>query len=82
MSEGAPAIEQVVIVKEDNRRIGFVVDTIVGEHQTVLKSLGKFYQATEGVSGATILGDGTVALILDVPKLARLAELQETRGGV
>jgi two-component system, chemotaxis family, sensor kinase CheA len=80
MIEDAPAIEQVVIVREDSRRVGFVVDTIVGEHQTVLKSLGKFYRDVEGISGATILGDGTVALILDVPKLVRLAELQETRG--
>jgi two-component system chemotaxis sensor kinase CheA len=72
-----PAIEQIVIVGEEGRRVGFAVDVVVGEHQTVLKSLGKFYKDVEGISGATILGDGTVALILDVPKLISVAELEE-----
>jgi two-component system chemotaxis sensor kinase CheA len=72
-----PAIEQIVIVREDDHRIGFVVDTVVGEHQTVLKSLGRFYKDVEGVSGATILGDGTVALILDLPKLISMEEQEE-----
>jgi len=44
--------------------VGLVVDTIVGEHQTVIKSLGTLYRNVEGISGATVLGDGTVALIL------------------
>jgi two-component system chemotaxis sensor kinase CheA len=61
----------------DNRRVGLVVDTVVGEHQTVLKSLGRFYKDVEGISGATIMGDGTVALILDIPKLVRMVEQQE-----
>jgi two-component system chemotaxis sensor kinase CheA len=77
MKDDAPVIEQVVIVREDNQRVGFVVDSVVGEHQTVLKSLGKFYQDVEGISGATILGDGTVALILDVPKLIKNAASAE-----
>jgi two-component system chemotaxis sensor kinase CheA len=74
----APAIEQIVIVEEEGRRVGFAVDTVVGHHQTVLKSLGKFYQGVEGISGATILGDGTVALIVDIQKLIQTAELEET----
>ncbi len=73
----APAIEQIVIVGEDGRRVGFTVDTVVGQHQTVLKSLGSFYKEVEGISGATILGDGTVALILDLPKLVSAAEREE-----
>jgi two-component system chemotaxis sensor kinase CheA len=73
----APAIEQIVIVGEEGRRVGFAVDVVVGEHQTVLKSLGKFYKDVEGISGATILGDGTVALILDLPKLIRAVEQEE-----
>jgi two-component system chemotaxis sensor kinase CheA len=86
MINGAvPAIEQIVIVGEDGRRVGFVVDTVIGGHQTVLKSLGKFYKDVEGVSGATILGDGSVALILDLPKLISNAEQEENvvakRGG-
>ncbi len=74
-----PAIEQIVIVQEDGHRVGFAVDTVIGEHQTVLKSLGRFYQGVEGVSGATILGDGTVALILDIPQLIRMVEQQESQ---
>ncbi len=79
-----PAFEHIVIVNVDGRRVGLVVDTVVGEHQTVLKSLGRYYHGVEGISGATILGDGTVALILDIPKLVRLVEQQESqvaRGG-
>lgn len=64
-----PDIEQVVIASFNNQRVGFVVDNVIGQHQTVLKNLGKVYKNVEGVSGATILGDGTVALILDIAKL-------------
>ena len=51
-----------------------MVDHVVGEHQTVIKNLGRMYQDVNGVSGATILGDGRVALILDLPQLAGRAE--------
>jgi two-component system chemotaxis sensor kinase CheA len=71
-----PAIEQLVITAIDGERVGFVVDTIVGQHQTVIKSLGNAYKNVEGVSGATILGNGSVALILDVPKLYQAANLE------
>jgi two-component system chemotaxis sensor kinase CheA len=64
-----PDIEQIVITEVERNRIGLVVDNVIGEHQTVIKSLGKVYRNIEGVSGATILGDGTVALIMDVAKL-------------
>jgi len=53
-----------------------VVDHVIGEHQTVIKSLGKMYRDVGGVSGATILGDGDVALILDIPHLLREVELE------
>jgi two-component system chemotaxis sensor kinase CheA len=72
-----PDFEQIVITNVDNRRVGMVVDAIVGEHQTVIKSLGSFYRNVDGISGATILGNGTVALILDVPKLIRQVEHEE-----
>jgi len=72
-----PEIEQVVIVNLEGLRVGFVVDHVVGEHQTVIKNLGRMYQDIEGVSGATILGDGRVALILDLPQLAIRAESAE-----
>jgi len=74
-----PDFEKIVIVGVDGKRIGVAVDAVIGQHQTVLKSLGRFYQDVEGVSGATILGDGTVALILDIPNLVRMAERQEAQ---
>ncbi len=72
-----PEIEQVVIANLEGMRIGFVVDHVVGEHQTVIKNLGRMYQDIDGISGATILGDGRVALVLDLPKLAEKAEIKE-----
>jgi two-component system chemotaxis sensor kinase CheA len=50
---------------------------VTGKHQTVIKSLGKIYQNVVGLSGATILGDGTVALILDVSSLTRMVGYNE-----
>jgi len=72
-----PDIEQVVIIRHEEKRVGFSVDEVVGEHQTVLKSLSKVYRNIRAISGATILGDGTVALILDLPKLIEDAEAEE-----
>ncbi len=71
LSGNAPDIQQVVITKIDGERIGLLVDTVVGEHQTVIKSLGKAYRNVHGISGATILGDGDIALILDIPQLVK-----------
>jgi len=65
-----PEIEQAVVVETGIGDVGFVVDTVIGDHQTVIKNLGQLYHNIEGVSGATILGDGGVALILDVQRLA------------
>jgi two-component system chemotaxis sensor kinase CheA len=75
---GESAREQIVVTNVNGHRVGFVVDAVIGEQQTVLKSLGRFYRDVDGISGATILGDGTVALILDIPKLVRLAEQEES----
>jgi two-component system chemotaxis sensor kinase CheA len=66
-----PPIEQIVITGVEGVRVGIVVDHVIGEHQTVIKSLGRVYRDVEGISGATIKGDGTMALILDVPRLVR-----------
>ena len=65
----APEIEQVVVCNSQGRRVGIVVDRVIGEHQTVIKSLGKVYQDVRGISGATIKGDGSMALILDIAAL-------------
>lgn len=72
-----PEREQIVIITSEGRRIGFAVDEVIGEHQTVIKALGKVFKDIEGISGATILGDGVVALIIDVPKLIKTAEYEE-----
>ncbi len=66
-----PPIEQIVVVRTGEVRTGIVVDAVIGEHQTVIKSLGRVYRNIEGISGATIKGDGSLALILDVPRLLR-----------
>ncbi|MHB8713570.1 MAG: chemotaxis protein CheA [Trichloromonadaceae bacterium] len=75
MDGESPAIEQVVITRVNGTRVGFVVDHVVGEHQSVIKTLGRMCKEVKGISGATILGDGRVALILDIPHLAQSAEL-------
>ncbi|MFP4498865.1 MAG: chemotaxis protein CheA, partial [Vulcanimicrobiota bacterium] len=76
-SKERPPIEQIVITNHNNHRIGLVVDEVVGEHQTVVKTLGTVYKNINSISGATILGDGTVALILDIVNLIREAEYEE-----
>ncbi len=73
----APEIEQIVIATLEKRRVGFVVDSVVGENQTVIKPLGRLYREARGLSGATILGDGSVALILDLPQLVQMEEIAE-----
>ena len=73
----APDIEQIVVVNADEARVGFVVDQVVGDYQTVIKPLGRMFKNAEGLSGATILGDGTVALIVDVNRLAASAQREE-----
>ncbi len=70
---GRPPIEQLVITSSEGERFGFVVDKVIGQHQTVIKNLGAMYSDVRGLSGATILGDGTVALILDARGLAQSA---------
>ena len=69
-----PDLEQIVITEIDHTRVGFVVDHVIGQHQTVIKTLGRAYRNVEGISGATILGDGSVALIVDVARLQKMAE--------
>ncbi len=68
---GRPAIEQIMVVETEEGRYGFVVDRVLGNCSTVIKSLGRFYRHVQAVSGATILGNGTVALILDPERLAQ-----------
>ena len=62
-------MEQVIVVNYEERKVGFVVDLVVGEYQAVLKPLGRHYKNQDMISGATILGDGTVALVMDTNRI-------------
>ncbi|HPV56757.1 MAG TPA: chemotaxis protein CheA, partial [Tenuifilaceae bacterium] len=65
-------LEQVVVVNFEDNSVGMVVDFVIGEYQAVLKPLGKHYKTHDIFSGATILGDGTVALVMDTNKIIKL----------
>ncbi|BCR21986.1 chemotaxis protein CheA [Borrelia sp. HM] len=71
ISEEKSYSEYVVVVNTNSGKIGLIVDEILGQHQTVIKTLGKIYSKAEGVSGATILGDGSLALVIDVDALTK-----------
>jgi len=66
----------IMVVEGEGRRVGLFVDELLGQQQVVIKSLETNFRRVDGVSGATILGDGAVALILDVPGLIRVASLR------
>lgn len=66
----SPDIQQAVITRYNDDVLGLVVDEVIGEHQTVIKNLGPAFKSIKGISGATILGTGGIALIVDVPELA------------
>jgi two-component system chemotaxis sensor kinase CheA len=65
----APAREKIIVVEYHGGRAGLAADELLGEQQAVIKPLGRLFQGIRGVSGSTILGNGRVALILDVPAL-------------
>ena len=71
LDSAAPAIEKIVITQHDGDRVGLVVDRVIGTHQTVIQSLGRFFRNIDVVSGATIMGDGRVALIMDIAAVVR-----------
>ena len=69
-----PADDNIVVVVEtDGEKVGVVVDELLGQQQVVIKSLEENFKKVEGISGATILGDGTVALIVDVSGLSKMS---------
>ena len=69
-----PTMEQIIIVNDQDSRMGLVIDKVIGNYQTVIKPLGRLYKNTYGFSGATILGNGSVALILDIYKLSHIVK--------
>jgi len=75
VQNGKPAADEetghVVVVNAGRQRVGFVVDQLIGQEEVVIKPLGAVLHGLEGMAGATITGDGRIALILDVPGLMR-----------
>ena len=71
MPETTLTTEEAVVIQYENKEVGLIVDNVVGEYQAVLKPLGKLYKHQEFISGATILGDGTVALVMDTNKTVK-----------
>ncbi|MBX9455096.1 MAG: chemotaxis protein CheA [Rhizobium sp.] len=71
--------QKVVVISTGTERVGLVVDQIIGDHQTVIKSMSKLHHDVVTFSGATILGDGSVALILDVAHLVAVGQQQEAQ---
>ncbi len=71
--------QKVVVISTGTERVGLVVDQIIGDHQTVIKSMSKLHNDVATFSGATILGDGSVALILDVGHLVAAGQQQEAQ---
>ncbi|PPT90321.1 chemotaxis protein CheA [Xanthomonas theicola] len=69
-----PARESIVVIRQGAQRFGLVVDSLLGEWQTVIKPLAKVFAGVKGISGSSILGSGGVALILDVPSLLSQVE--------
>jgi two-component system chemotaxis sensor kinase CheA len=72
--------ENIVVLKHAGQKAGLVVDTLLGEFQTVIKPLGQMFAQSKCISGSTILGSGDVALILDVPQLVRQAMAKTGQG--
>lgn len=77
MPQNTQIQRQVVVVNDNDSKIGIIVDSVIGNHQTVIKPLGDLFKNVAGISGATILGDGTVALIMDILKLSQIIKKLE-----
>jgi len=74
--DNVPKKERIVLIHSYNRKIGLVVDEVLGEHQAVLKPLGEIFKNIEFVSGGSILGSGDVAMVLDTNKLVEKISLK------
>jgi two-component system chemotaxis sensor kinase CheA len=84
MATDRPEREQIMLMETEHGHYGFVVDQVLGDHQTVIKNLGRLYRNVQEVSGATILGNGSVALILDPERLVQSAvqSISQERSGL
>ena len=77
--EEAPPYEKIVIVSTGDRRVGLVVDELLGDNQTVIKPMSRLHRDVHGFLGATILGDGSVVLVLDVLRLIEFGQNRQER---
>lgn len=82
IQELRPEEEQplMVVVEAEGEKVGVVVDELLAQQQVVIKSLEQNYRKVDGISGATILGDGTVSLILDIAGLVKIAGIKQLQG--
>lgn len=71
--------EQLILVKFEDRKVGLLVDQVIGEFQTVVKPLGRFLKKQENISGATIMGDGSIALVIDTNRLIHVNAAKKYR---
>jgi two-component system chemotaxis sensor kinase CheA len=60
---------QMILIKIDDRKLGIIADQVIGEYQTVMKPLGRYLEKQGFISGASIMGDGTIALVIDTTRL-------------
>jgi two-component system, chemotaxis family, sensor kinase CheA len=79
LGDHAPARENIVVVQHGSGQAGVAVDVLYGACQAIIKPLGELFQGLPGIAGSTILGNGRVALILDVPSLLREAVGRQSR---
>ncbi|WP_010662149.1 chemotaxis protein CheA [Marinilabilia salmonicolor] len=73
-------VPQMILVKHDDKRLGLLVDEVLGEYQTVVKPLGRYLKTHEVVSGASILGDGTISLVIDTNRVLQMNSSGKFKG--
>jgi two-component system chemotaxis sensor kinase CheA len=78
LDSAPPERVSVVVIQSGGRQYGVVVDALLGQHQTVIKPMGRMFRSLRGISGSSILGNGEVALIIDVNALGKLAATETT----
>ena len=70
--ESDSEVVQLVVIKSENRMTGLIVDSVIGEYQTVVKPLGKYLRKQEVLSGASIMGDGSLSMVIDTSRLLQV----------
>ena len=75
------SLGSIVVVEVDDNKYGLLVDDLLGQQQVVIKNLEAHYRRVQGISAATILGDGTVAMILDISGLIQMTHAAAVRDG-